>query len=53
MTIPTFSNYMFTPFHSLEENGIGDSGTSTLANALTVNQSLKILRYIRYIARNS
>ena len=33
-----------TLFHSLEKNGIGDSGASALADALRVNQSLEILK---------
>ena len=34
------------PFHSLERSWIGDSGATTLADALRVNQSLKILKYV-------
>ena len=36
-------HYLFQ-FHSLEGNGIGDSGASALGDALRVNQNLKILK---------
>ena len=34
----------FTLFYSLEWNAIGHSGAAVLADALTVNQSLKTLK---------
>ena len=34
----------FTLFYSLEWNAIGHSGATVLADALTVNQSLKTLK---------
>ena len=45
-------NFTCIPFHSLEENEIGDLGATALADVLTVNQSLKTLRYIWHLERN-
>ena len=41
-----FNFGVYTLFHSLERNRIGDSGTTALADALRVNQYLKILQYV-------
>ena len=45
---PFCTNSGVTFFHSLERSGIGDSGATTLADALRVNQSLKILKYVMF-----
>jgi len=42
----TSSDFKCISFHSLEGNKIGDSGASALADALRVNQSLTMLRYL-------
>ena len=36
--------YYLLTLHSLEQNNIGDSGASALADALRVNQRLKTLK---------
>ena len=35
---------IYSLFHSLEENRVGELGASALADALRVNQSLKTLK---------
>ena len=42
--VQSYTPNIYSLFHSLEWNGIRDSGGSALADALKVNQSLKTLK---------
>ena len=44
MSIFNSSNFRVTLFHSLGWNKVGDSGATALADVLSVNQSLKMLK---------